>query len=62
LPHGGDAKALTVLAAPPVVVGEVAQQKPPDLEKPGATIRPERVSQPTAVGLMPTPPAATPFG
>ena len=63
LPHGGDAKALTVLAAPPpVVVGEVAQQKPPDLEKPGATIRSERVSQPTAVGLMPTPPAAPPFG
>ena len=58
LPHGGDAKALTVLAAPPVVVSEVAQQEPPELEKPGAssTVAPSQPKGGAAggVGMRPT--------
>ena len=60
LPHGGKAKALQVLAAPPAVVGEVVKPKPTDLEKPVPMVRSERISQ--AVGLMPTPPTVSPFG
>lgn len=55
-------QALTVLAAPPAVVGEVAQQKQPDLVKSGNTLLSARISQPTAIGLMPTPPTVPPFG
>ena len=59
LPHGGEAKALQVLGAPPAVVSEVVKPKPTDLEKPVPMLRSERISQ--AVGLMPTPLTVSPF-
>ena len=62
LPHGGKAKALQVLAALPSVVSEVAQQKQPDAASADPKLKPERDSQPIAIGLMPTPPTVSPFG